>query len=276
MDPTPVPWYKAPMDDGAVQVGHTTFGRGRREPGFATPWRVLPWLIVQGVEAGCYRIDHPSGSDLLPAGTAWCVPADCRHRHAVDGRQAVLTSHIHLTIRLPGGVDPLAGLAAPRILPRAMEGGLGSALRAVVTTPRRTGLAGTLAHQARLAQLASAVIEALGDALPPLRSAGVLDPVFAWIDANLHLPFERGELAARAGLAPSRFHERFLAATGEPPMAWVRRRRLARAAELLGGTDLGMAAIAGRTGFCDAFHLNKRFREAYGMPPTAFRRQARE
>lgn len=264
------------MESGQVLVGHTTFGRGRREPGFATPWRVLPWLVVQGVESGRYRIDHPSGSDLLPVGTAWCVPAGCRHRHAVDGCQPVLTSHIHLTIRLPGGVDPLAGLAAPRILPRAMEGAFGRSLRAVVAAPRGSGLAGTLAHQARLAQLASELIRALGEALPPSRAAGVLDPVFAWIDANLHLPFERRELAARAGLAPSRFHERFLAATGDPPMAWVRRRRLARAAELLAGTDLGMAVIAERTGFCDAFHLNKRFRDAHGMPPTAYRRQARE
>lgn len=276
MDRIPVPWYKAPMDDGTVLIGHATFGRGRREPGFATPWRILPWLVVQGVEAGRYRIDHPSGSDLLPAGTAWCVPAGCRHRHSVDGRQPVLTSHIHLALRLPGGVDPLAGLAAPRILPRVMEGALGRALRAVVLTPRRSDLAGTLAHQARLAQLACEVIGALGDALPPPRAAGALAPVFAWIDANLHLPFERRELAARSGLAPSRFHERFLAATGEPPMAWVRRRRLTRAAELLAATDLGMADIAGRIGFCDAFHLNKRFREAYGMPPTAFRRQARD
>jgi transcriptional regulator GlxA family with amidase domain len=99
-------------------------------------------------------------------------------------------------------------------------------------------------------------------------------PVFRFIDMHLHLPMSRGELAARAGLSPSRFHARFVQLTGVSPMAWVRQRRLARAAGLVESGTMGMAQIAEQVGLCDAYHLNKLFRAVYGVPPSTMRRQA--
>lgn len=170
----------------------------------------------------------------------------------------------------------LAGLGAPRVFPGAADGPLGQALRAAVHAPAGDDLAADLQRLSALAALAGAVVSALGrDLVEALADPG-LAAAFAWAEANLHLPLTRGELAERAGLSPSRFHARCLDATGAAPMAWVRRRRLERAAELLAGSDLGMAEIASRVGFCDVFHLNKRFRALYGLPPTRFRRRSRE
>jgi AraC-like DNA-binding protein len=262
------------MGPDDIAIGSASGGRGPRAPGFATPWRSLPWMVIQAVESGRYRIDHPAGSDALGPGTVWFVPPGCRHRHAVVGTAPVITTHIHLTIHLFGAIDARAALGAPRLFPDAWAGPLGRALRATADHPG-DGLAGALARQAQLATLAAALVRQLPELAAAGPALGALGPALRFADLNLHLPLTRTELAARAGLAPSRFHEVFLAATGLPPMAWVRRRRLARAAELLAGSDLGMAAIAERSGFCDAYHLNKRFRAAYGVPPTTFRRDAR-
>lgn len=274
MDVSPPSWYETPME---VTVSGQAVHRVRRQPGFTTGWRTLPWLTVQAVVSGTYRLDHAAGCERLPAGSLWFIPVGCRHCHAVEGGRAVETAWWHGEVRLHGALDAFAACGAPRIWPDGWSGRLGMALRALLEGQASTDLADRLETQARTthlaATLAGELITEVGTDAP---AAAALAPVFRFVDANLHLPLTRPELAARAGLAPSRFHEVFLAAVGEAPMAWVRRRRLARAAELLAGTTLGMAAIAGRVGLCDAYHLNKRFRAAYGMPPTRFRKHAQD
>lgn len=276
MDAIPVMWYKTPMD---VAVSGQAVHRVRRQPGFSTGWRTLPWLTVQAVISGTYRLDHAAGSERLPAGSVWFIPIGCRHCHAVEGDGVVETTWWHGDVRLHGAIDAFAACGAPRIWQDGWSGRLGTALRALREGTAATDLAGRLEVQSRTthlaAMLADELLEVVGDGQDSPVVA-VLAPVFRFVDANLHLPLTRPELAARAGLAPSRFHQVFLAAIGESPMAWVRRRRLARAAELLAGTTLGMADIAARVGLCDAYHLNKRFRAAYGMPPTRFRQQAQD
>ncbi len=211
--------------------------------------------------------------DFATAGSLWFVPLGCRHRHAVDGRLPVETAWWHGEVRLHGALDVFASHGAPRLLPGGLRSETGQALQRLLDLSVRPGLVGILDGQAHMSALAAALASAVGGA-PETPAAATLAAVFRFVDANLHLPLNRSELAARAGLSPSRFHEVFLAVTGDAPMAWVRRRRLARAAGLLAGTSLGMAEIARRVGLCDPYHLNKRFRAAYGLPPTGFRRQA--
>lgn len=242
-------------------------------PGFATGWRTLPWLNIQAVISGGYRLDHAGGSTPLPAGSVWFVPSGCRHRHAVVGDRPVQTAWWQGEVRLHGAIDAFGGCGAPRLLPGGLAGVIGRSLLACLAAGSDQDLASALDRQARATALAAALAAAVGGA-GEAPAARALAPVFRFVEANLHLPLSRGELAERAGLSASRFHAVFLAATGEAPMSWVRRRRLALAAELLTSTRLGMAEIAGRVGLCDAYHLNKRFRVAHGLPPTAFRRQA--
>lgn len=271
MDESPILWYKTPMQYAAVCASCDT---QTRQVGFTTGWRILPWSTVQLVEEGTYRIDHADGSDTLMPGTMWFIPAGFRHRHQVSGKRPVTTTWWHGHITADGVLDLCAGLGALRILPQAGSAPLGQALRAVVSHPASDHLADHLSRQASHLILAAELTRSLGSPVAP-RIGNQLLPVFRYITANLSLPLERSELAAQAGLAPSRFHQLFLAMTGVPPMTWVRTQRLARAADLLINTDLGLADIAERSGFYDAYHLNKRFRSAYGKPPSAFRKQAR-
>lgn len=260
----------------AILVSRTTCGRGTRRADFATPWRSMPWMLVQLVESGAYRLDLPAASHHLPSGTLWIIPPNCRHRQRVVGTAPIMTTHMHLIVRRADGSDLAAGLGAPRILPRMLGSPLAVALRAAVDAAQATRDTATeLVAQAALHALAAEVVRALGSDLAGTTADPALSAAFAWAEASLHLPIAHRDLAARAGLSPSRFHARCLAATGLPPLGWVRRRRLERAAELVVGSDLGMAAIALRCGFCDPFHLNKRFRAAYGVPPTEFRRRER-
>ncbi|MBN8525021.1 MAG: helix-turn-helix transcriptional regulator [Planctomycetes bacterium] len=264
------------MDSDGVLVDHAGFWRGPRAVGFQTPWRSLPWLVVQAVESGTYRIDHASGSTPLPAGSVWLVPSGCRHRHAVSGSTPVMSHHVHLIVRMRGVLDPCAHLGAPRIFPDALATRLGRALRAASEAPRGSGTVEALRRHALVADLAAELIAALGSDASGDEALLRIAPALAFIDAHLHLPLSREEIATRNRCSVSRLHQLFRAATGEAPQTWIRRRRLERAAALLAGTGLGTAEIAERCGFCDPYHLNKRFRAAYGMPPTAWRRQAGE
>ncbi len=58
---------------------------------------------------------------------------------------------------------------------------------------------------------------------------------------------------------------------GLAPVEGFRLARLERATVLLGRRDLSISEIARLTGFDDAFHFSRRFRDAFGCPPSVFR-----
>lgn len=84
------------------------------------------------------------------------------------------------------------------------------------------------------------------DAAPAWRQRRRLDLelLVARLDADLAHPWTADELAAACHLSPQRLRARFVEATGLPPLAFVRARRLERAALLLRqGWSLEAAAL---------------------------------
>lgn len=79
------------------------------------------------------------------------------------------------------------------------------------------------------------------------------------------------ELAQAVNLSPFHFTRVFRRATGLPPHAWLKLRRLEQARALLknGCTPL---AVATQLGFADQSHLTRQFKQAYGVAPGAYRR----
>src|ERR1700691_2367557 len=63
----------------------------------------------------------------------------------------------------------------------------------------------------------------------------------------------------------------FRSSVGLAPHAYVMRRRILRAQELLASTELPLADIAIATGFADQSHFCRRFRDMTGVPPRTFR-----
>jgi AraC-like DNA-binding protein len=79
------------------------------------------------------------------------------------------------------------------------------------------------------------------------------------------------EISSRLGYSPSHFFRMFRRSFGTTPHAYVMRRRVAMAQQLLTRTDLGLVDIALKAGFCDQSHLSRSFRRFAGLPPRAYR-----
>lgn len=84
------------------------------------------------------------------------------------------------------------------------------------------------------------------------------------------------DLAAAAGLSPSRFRELFARHFGCSPRTYGRRARIRRAKELLTASPLSIGEVARRTGFQDVHTFSKAFRAVEGVAPTAYRTCAPE
>ena len=106
-------------------------------------------------------------------------------------------------------------------------------------------------------------------------SPGVLRRVREHIDANLEANVDLTDLAAIADLSRCHFARAFKQSVGGTPHRYLMHRRLEKAQELLGGTDLPLAEIALATGFSDQSHFSRRFRDHLGTTPSAFRRAQR-
>src|SRR5690606_12791626 len=78
------------------------------------------------------------------------------------------------------------------------------------------------------------------------------------------------ELAAAVNLSPFHFARVFRRATGLPPHAWLKQRRLEQARALL---KTGCTAVTAATqlGFADQSHLSRQFKQAYGVSPGEYR-----
>lgn len=111
--------------------------------------------------------------------------------------------------------------------------------------------------------------------LPSLRAAGrepqAVVRAKELLGSRLGQPPSLEELAAAVNLSPFHFARVFRRATGLPPHAWLKQRRLEQARALLkgGGTPLGVAL---QLGFADQSHLGRQFKQAYGVAPGAYRK----
>ena len=71
-------------------------------------------------------------------------------------------------------------------------------------------------------------------------------------------------------LSPFHFARVFRRATGLPPHAWLKQRRLAQARALLKQGCMP-AQVAMQFGFSDQSHLSRQFKQVYGVGPGAYR-----
>ncbi|MFD5269292.1 AraC family transcriptional regulator [Streptomyces sp. NPDC058335] len=101
------------------------------------------------------------------------------------------------------------------------------------------------------------------------------DPVVGAALRLLHAepghPWTLPALAARTGVSRANLARRFTALVGQPPMTYLRERRLALAAELLRDPEPTLAVVADRVGFAGAFALSAAFKREHGISPSEFR-----
>jgi AraC-like DNA-binding protein len=90
------------------------------------------------------------------------------------------------------------------------------------------------------------------------------------LQTQLASPPSLEELAAAVNLSPFHFARVFRRATGMPPHTWLMQQRIARARALLQGGCLPLD-VATQLGFSDQSHLNRQFKQVYGVGPGAYR-----
>lgn len=116
------------------------------------------------------------------------------------------------------------------------------------------------------AQERSGWLAALSDpAVAPALAAMHGDPAEAWTVQSL---------ADQAGLSRAAFARRFTTMVGEPPLAYLTRWRMTRAAaQLREDAELPLSAVAARAGYGSEFAFGKAFKREYGVAPGVFRRE---
>lgn len=100
-----------------------------------------------------------------------------------------------------------------------------------------------------------------------------LKRVMEFIEANISESVHTSDLAAIVNLSTRYFVILFRRAIGQSPFAYLRRRRIERAKEMMLGSDETLARIASACGLADQSHLTKLFRRLVGSSPAAWRRE---
>lgn len=125
----------------------------------------------------------------------------------------------------------------------------------------------THAATAGTARVARAVTTGFG--LTPAQVARVQDFLLAHIDRQVGLR----ELSDLVALSPKHLCTAFRRATGLPPHAWIRQRRVAQAQALLRQPHADLAQIALDLGYAEQSAFGAAFRRATGLSPGQWRRQ---
>ena len=120
-----------------------------------------------------------------------------------------------------------------------------------------------------LAQLPSAMPVVTAGHRPPARTVSVA--CARLIDAALDEPITLDHLADELHLTKHHLVRTFTADFGVPPLTYLAARRLDVAAHLVTTTDRGIADIASAVGLADANYFSRRFKQRFGLTPTAYR-----
>ena len=84
-----------------------------------------------------------------------------------------------------------------------------------------------------------------------------------------------GDLAAVAGLSPSRFAHLFRRTVGVPPLRHLHALRMRRAQQLLEESSLPIRNVMRQVGWSDPSHFSKDFKRRFGIGPRGYRSRIR-
>jgi len=96
--------------------------------------------------------------------------------------------------------------------------------------------------------------------------------ILSYVEKNYMGDISVEQLAQVAGLNPDYMSRRFKSMMGITPSDYVRKFRVAKAMELLSGTDMTVTAVASRCGFSDVCLFSRVFKNVTGVTPVQFRK----
>ena len=111
-----------------------------------------------------------------------------------------------------------------------------------------------------------------GLSLELLQDRGIAPAVRA-IHEHPERPWTLGELSQLATMSRSAFAARFRTLTGDSPIRYATRCRLARAARRLRTSEATLAEIAREAGYESEFSFSRAFKRMFAVPPGVYREQ---
>ncbi len=96
--------------------------------------------------------------------------------------------------------------------------------------------------------------------------------MLSYIEDHLEVPITQAELASAAAYSPWHAVRLFKQATGCAPFSYIRSRRLAEAARVLGRSDRSIIDVAFEFVFDSHEGFTRAFTKQFGMNPSAFRK----
>ena len=110
---------------------------------------------------------------------------------------------------------------------------------------------------------------------PAPSQQGTLEDVARYMEEHLEEHLSIPQLSRRALLSPTAFKAAFRRRYGLAVHAWLRQRRMERAAQLLQGSSLTVLEVAQSVGYSSGSQFTAAFRERYGASPGKFRKMSK-
>ena len=110
---------------------------------------------------------------------------------------------------------------------------------------------------------------------PVAGQAGNLEEVARYMEEHLDEPLSIPQLSRRAFLSPTAFKAAFRQRFGLAVHAWLRQRRMERAAQLLRASSLTVLEVAQSVGYSSGSQFSTAFRQRYGTSPGKFRKMSK-
>jgi AraC family transcriptional regulator len=95
----------------------------------------------------------------------------------------------------------------------------------------------------------------------------------SYIEGKLDSTIRARDLAGLVRLSTSYFFRAFRKTFGDTPVAYIMKRRMLRAQELMLKSRVSLSQVALECGMCDQAHFSRTFRRIVGTNPTVWRRQ---
>ncbi|SDR93164.1 helix-turn-helix domain-containing protein [Microterricola viridarii] len=198
------------------------------------------------------------------------IPAGAPHRYGASTGTPWTIWWLHLRGSLSAELFAEAGVGVTGLADAGQGAELAALAEQIVTALERDP---SRAHLVRASGLAWNLLTLLASRTG---EAGGDDPVqrtMGYLAERLDRPVGVEELARHARVSPSHLGALFRAATGGGVIAYHSTLRMARARQLLDGTDLPIAAVARATGYADPLYFSRQFSATHGVSPRGYRAQ---
>lgn len=257
-----VPMRAGPLQDGPFDTVMISGGDGTRALEQLT--RISDWLrTVQAdrftsVCSGAYLLASAGLLDGRRATTHWSRTEDFARRYPkvkLDAdRIFIRDGHVWTSAGITAGIDLALAL---------VEADLGLEVARAVAQQ-------LVVHQRRPGGQSqfSALVDMGG-------RTGRFAELMDWMRAHLAQPLTVEQLAAEVAMSPRNFARAFTAETGVTPAKAVERLRLEAARTAVETSHAPIDRVAEASGFGDPERMRRAFLRAFGQPPQALRRAAR-